>query len=50
MTKRGCSHGRTFDEKCYECELLLLREGIEYAERRIANMRKRIIEIETKNA
>lgn len=46
MTKRGCSHGKTFDEPCCECELLLLREGIEFAQARLARAQKRIAEIE----
>lgn len=46
MAKRGCSHGKTFDEPCHECELILLREGIEHAQERIAKWHRRIAEIE----
>jgi len=32
--QKVCSHGRTFAERCIGCELVLAREGLEYAKER----------------
>ncbi len=42
---KSCSHGKTFDEPCSECELVLCREGLAAAEGRAAQYRERIAEL-----
>lgn len=42
---KGCSHGKTFDEPCVECELVLCREGLKISEQRAARYRARIAEL-----
>lgn len=42
----GCSHGKTFKEPCIECQLVLAREGLAWAQQSVAKYSKFIAEFE----
>lgn len=46
MTRKGCGHGKTFDERCIECELVLAREGERWAKESLALYRAKIAKLE----
>ena len=46
MTRKGCSHGKTFDERCIDCELVLAREGERWAQESLVLYRTKIAKLE----
>lgn len=47
---KGCSHGKTFSQRCVECDLLLAREGERWALADVAKYRARIALLESELA
>lgn len=41
----GCSHGKTFKEPCTECQLVLSREGLDWALKSVERYSKLIAEL-----
>lgn len=42
----GCGHGKTFDERCIDCELVLAREGERWAQESLIRYRAKIAKLE----
>jgi hypothetical protein len=43
---RRCSHGKTFDEPCIDCKLVLAREGLAWATQSVERYSAQIAELE----
>jgi hypothetical protein len=43
---KGCGHGKTFKERCIDCELVSAREGLRWAEESVRKYSKRIADLE----
>lgn len=44
--EKTCGHARSFKERCVECELILAREGLAFAQQKIEKYSKLIAELE----
>lgn len=42
---RYCSHGKSMDEECYKCEILLIELAVKTAERNIEKNKARMAEL-----
>jgi hypothetical protein len=42
----GCGHGKTFKEPCAECQLVLAREGLAWAQNSVEKYRKLVADLE----
>ena len=47
---KECSHGRTFSERCIDCELVSAREGERWALESLTKYRDRIEKLEREKA
>jgi len=47
MKRKGCSHGKTFDERCIDCELVLAREGLRWSQEGVERYTQQIARLET---
>ena len=43
---KGCGHGKTFEERCIECELVSAREGLRWAKESVEKYSERIVKLE----
>lgn len=46
MKRKGCSHGKTFDERCIDCELVLAREGLRWSQEGVERYTQQIARLE----
>jgi len=49
-TPKGCSHGKTFEERCIECELVSAREGLRWAKESVEKYSERIAKLEAERS
>jgi hypothetical protein len=45
-----CGHNKSFKERCIECELVLVREGLAWSERKASEYRDAVVRLEAELA